>query len=200
MPPLSNKLKTLPWKHWDIVEKKIKEEMDWLRGVIDTFLHEEKSAPMGCRECFLRRIAILIVSGQVKATEITKSPGLENFWFWIDKDKIKKNNRKKIHHGSDWHRETMEKIENHFLHLGYDVVLEPNLHQGRADLGVYKKGVPDLLIEVGTTSFFKLWLNLETMKNSIYLIVPNDDKLIEFKKTGKSNKSETASQRLFKTL
>lgn len=198
MSSLSSKSKSLPWKHWDIVEKKIKEEMDWLRGAIDTFLNEEKSAPMGCRECFLRRIAILIVSGRVKAKEITKSPGLENFW--IDKDKTNRKNRKKIHHGSDWHRETMEKIENHFLRLGYKVILEPNLHQGRADLGVYKKGEPDLLIEVGTTSFFKLWLNLKTMRHSVYLIVSNDDKLIEFKKTGKFNKSKTIPQRLFKTL
>lgn len=198
MPSLSSKSKALLWKHWDIVEKKIKEEMDWLRDAIDTFFNEEKSAPMGCRECFLRRIAILIVSGQVKARQITKSPGLKSFW--INKRKTNRKNRKKIYHGSDWHRETMEKIENHFLRLGYDVVREPNLHQGRADLGVYKKGMPDLLIEVGTTSFFKLWLNLETMRNSVYLIVSNDDKLIEFKKKGKSNKSKTASQRLFKTL
>jgi len=170
------KPKTL-WKHWDIVEKKIKEEIDWLRSAIDTFLDKETSAPMGCRECFLRRIAILIVSGQVKATEITKDPPLKSFW--INK-KVNKKDKPKKRHGSDWHQETMERIENHFLCLSYEVIREPDLNQGRADLEVYKKGKQDLLIEVGTISFFKLWRNLETMRHCTYLIVPNDDKLIEF--------------------
>jgi len=172
----SPKPKTL-WKHWDIVEKKIKEEMDWLRLSIDAFLTKETSAPIGCRECFLRRIAILIVSGKVKAKEITKASSLKSFW--IDK-KAKKKNGVKKRHGSDWHQETMDKIENHFLYLGYEVLREPDLNQGRADLCIYKKGEPDLLIEVGTTSFFKLWRSLATMRHFIYLIVPNDDKLIEF--------------------
>jgi len=170
------KPKTL-WKHWDIVEKKIKEEMIWLRLSIDTFLNKETSAPMGCRECFLRKIAILIVSGQVKAKEIKKSPLLKSFW--IDK-KINKKDNPKMHHGSDWHKETMKKIEDHFLRLGFKVVREPDVSGGRADLGVFKKGKRNLYIEVGTTSFFKLWLNLQKMKNFTYLIVPNDDKLVEF--------------------
>lgn len=175
-----SKSKKLPWKDWFLVEEKIKEEIDWLRNVIETFSKEERSASRGCRECFMRSIAILIVSGKVKARQITKSAELESFW--ADKVKTNRKNKKKIHHGSDWHRKTMEKIENHFLCLGYDVVREPDLHRGRADLGVYKKGEPNLLIEVGTTSFFKLWFNLKMMMNSIYLIVLSDDKLIEFKK------------------
>jgi len=52
---------------------------------------EEKYAPATCRQCLMRKIAILIVSGKVKATEITKRPPLKSFW------KIKnKTNRKKI--------------------------------------------------------------------------------------------------------
>lgn len=173
------KPKTL-WKHWDMVEKKIKEEMIWLRNNIDTFSDKERTAPTGCRECFMRRIAILIVSGQVKAKEITKTPILESFW--TDK-RFSEKNRSKIHYGrSDWHKETMVRIENHFLSLGFKVVREPDVSGGRADLGVFKKGKPTLYIEVGTTSFFKLWLNLERkrMRKFIYLIVSNDDKLIEF--------------------
>lgn len=103
MPSLP-KPKTL-WKHWDIVEKKIQKEMIWLRNTIDTFLQEEKNAPTGCRECFLLRIAILIVSGQVKASQITKDPPLKSFW--MNKGKNRNNEKKKIYHGSDWHRETM---------------------------------------------------------------------------------------------
>ncbi len=172
------KPKTL-WKNWNTVEKKIEEETFWLNNAINTFFKEEKGAPMGCRECFLRRIAILIVSGKVKAKEITRSPILKSFW--INK-KLRKKNKTKKCHGSDWHQETMEKIESHFLSLGFKVDSEPEIHGGRADLGIFKKGKPNLYIEVGTTSFFKLWLNLERkrIKKFIYLIVPNDDKLIEF--------------------
>jgi len=62
------------------------------------------------------------------------------------------------------------------------VVREPDIYGGRADLRVFKKGKPTLYIEVGTTSFFKLWLNLERkrVRKFKYLIVPNDEKLIEF--------------------
>jgi len=72
------KPKTL-WKHWYMVEKKIEKEINWLENSIYTFSKEEKAAPKGCRECFLRRIAILTVSGEVKATEITKFPPLKSF-------------------------------------------------------------------------------------------------------------------------
>ncbi len=87
-----------------------------------------------------------------------------------------------MHHGSDWHKETMTKIENHFLALGFKVGREPDIFGGRADLGISKKGKPTLYIEVGTTSFFKLWLNLirKRKQKFIHLIVPNDNKLIEF--------------------
>jgi len=64
--------------------------------------------------------------------------------------------------------------------LGYKVIREPNLYWGRADLEVYKQGEKLLFIEVGTISLFKLWTNLKLMKNCIYLIVPDDNKLIEF--------------------
>ncbi len=76
----------------------------------------------------------------------------------------------------------MDKIENHFLSLGFKVVREPDVFGGRADLGIFKKGTPNLYIEVGTVSLYKLWLNLarKKLQNFKYLIVPNDDKLIEF--------------------
>ena len=47
------------WRHWGIVEEKIKKEVDWLRSTVSTYSKEEKLAPMGCRECFMRKIAIL---------------------------------------------------------------------------------------------------------------------------------------------
>jgi len=162
------------WKDWHLVEDKIKVEMDWLRRSVETFLVEEKHAPRGCRECFLRRIAILIVSGRVKATEITRTAPLKSFW----RSKNSRNCEK--YRGGDWHKKTTQKIDNHFRQQYYKTALEPNLYWGRADLGVFKKDKLDLYVEVGTTSFFKLWINLEQMKSCVYLIVPNDDKIIEF--------------------
>ncbi len=86
-----------------------------------------------------------------------------------------------MHHGGEWHQETMAKIEKHFIYSGCKVEREPTIRWGRADLGVYKNGSLNLYIEVGTVSLFKLWMNLSLVKDCVYLIVPNDDKLIEFK-------------------
>ena len=160
---------------WHEVEEQIQKEINWLRQSIETFSKEEKYAPIGCRECLMRRISVLIVSGVVKATEINKGPELQSFW-----TESNQNNSKMVYHGSDWHRETMKKIENHFRNQGCNVIREPNLQWGRTDLGVFKKGEIDLFIEIGTTSLFKLYINLKQMKNFIYLIVPSDDYLIEF--------------------
>lgn len=161
---------------WDEVEKLILNEIIWLRNNIETFHKEEKNAPVTCNDCLLRKIAILIASGKVTATEIKKSSELKSFWA----ENNSKNEKLKIYHGSDWHREIMEKIENHFSSRGFDVTREPTLQWGRADLGIYKQGEQDLIIEVGTTSLFKLWLNLVKMKNITFLVVPNDEKIIEF--------------------
>lgn len=178
MPNISSPQKI--WRNWGFVEEKIEKEAQWLYQNIPTFLKEENNAPRGCNNCFIRRIAILIVSGKVKARDISKSPALKDFW--INKKHRKIENKAKIFHGSDWHKEKMKTIENHFLNLGFEVVREPVMHQGRADLGVYHKGSPNLYVEVGTTSFYKLWLNLAIKGKFVYLIVPDDDKIIEFSK------------------
>lgn len=178
MPSANNQLKYPPWHS---VERQIQEEITWLRNSIETFSDEEKYAPIRCLECLLRKIAVLIVSGRVNATEITRGRGLQSFWskenLITHQNKILKT---KVYHGKDWHSKTMERIENHFICQGFEVIREPNLHWGRADLGIYKQGIPNLYIEVGTMSLFKLWINLREMKNFVYLIVPNDIKLIEF--------------------
>ena len=164
---------------WDQVEKQITKEMLWLENNIARFFsHKEidHSGNIVCRTCLLRKIALMIIYGDIKAREINKASTLENFW-------LKTKNQQKIYHGSDWHCKTIEKIEGHFKYLGFDIEREPTLNYGRADLGVYKKSEKNLLIEVGTTSLYKLWYNLNTMsKDTIYLIVPNDEKIIEFQK------------------
>jgi len=163
---------------WHIVEDKIISEINWLMRNID--IYKDKDCPIDvCRSCLLRKIAIMIVSGQIQATKLNKTSISKSFWSKTKKD----YNHKKIFHGNDWHQKTMRTIENHYLSKGYHVIREQNLHWGRADLGVYKKNKADLLIEVGTTSFYKIWYNLQTMHKFIYLIVPNNDYLIEFIKS-----------------
>jgi hypothetical protein len=160
---------------WHEVEKQIQKEINWLRESIETYSKEEKYALIGCRECLMRRISVLIVSGAVKTTEINKSSELQSFWTQNNQE-----NSQKIYHGSDWHRTTMGDVENHFRAQGCEVIREPTLHWGRADLGVYKQGEKDLFIEIGTTSLFKLYINLKEMRHFIYLIVPRDNYLVEF--------------------
>lgn len=172
------------YSSWYAVEHKIQEELEWLTNSIDTFSNEENFDQKICNEIFtrylLRNITLLILSQKVQATEITKKSSLKSFWKVNCKINKRKRNKKIISHGKEWHAKTMEIIENHFLSLGYKVIREPNLYWGRADLEVYKQGEKLLFIEVGTISLFKLWTNLKLMKNCIYLIVPDDNKLIEF--------------------
>ena len=163
---------------WHEGEQRIREEVLWLRKVIDTFLDKEKHTPSGCKHCYLRNIATLIVQGDILATEIRRKGSLDSFWLPISTPP-----KRRVHHGRDWHRETMERIENHFTVKKCKLAREPTLQQGRADLGIYKSGELDLFIEVGTVSLYKLMVNLMAMRNFIYLIAPNDDLLIEFVKS-----------------
>ena len=160
---------------WHEGEQRIREEIVWLTRGIDTFLDKETHTPSGCKHCYLRNIATLIVQGDIFATELRKSESLRSFWLPISSPP-----KQRIKHGSDWHRETMERIEHHFTTKNSKIVREPTLQQGRADLGVYKSGELDLFIEVGTVSLYKLMVNLMAMKNFVYLIVPSDDSLVEF--------------------
>lgn len=162
---------------WHEAEKQIREEILWLSKVIDTFVEKEKHAPNGCKYCYLRNIATLIVQGNIFAKEIKKDDALDSFWLPLSPAP-----KRGVYHGSNWHRETMERIEHHFETQGYEVIREPTLQQGRADLGVYKPGELDLFIEAGTISLYKLMMNLTTMKKFTYLIVPSNELLVEFTK------------------
>lgn len=168
---------------WNKVEDMIRHEMLWLENVVQTFGPEESTnVPVSCRYCLLRNIALLIVTGKVRAREIKKKPPLKSFWHTSKKSLSVSQRLRKILHGKEWHRATMQKIESHFLLQGCRVAREPNITWGRADLGVYCEGQKNLFIEVGTTSFYKLWVNLSRMRNSVYLLVPDDDILVEFVK------------------
>lgn len=167
---------------WHIVEKAINDEIFWLKEVIHT--RDKIDLPISSEEISIwatnyylyRLIAILIVSGIIKAREIKSMP---NYDLW---DGLTKSVSLPIsaRHGQEWHRKMIDIIEHYFKSQEYEVTIEPFLNHGRADLGVFKDRKKNLYVEVGTTSLDKLCLNLSTMKESIFLLVAVEDKIIEF--------------------
>lgn len=162
---------------WKEVETRIRDEMVWLNRAIATFGPETRdtSGNTVCKRCVLRDIALMIIHGDVEAREIANDNG--SFW-----KAATPSSGRGIFHGKEWHSNLMMTIESHFHALGFSVEREPHLIYGRADLGVFKDGSAPLFIEVGTTSLYKIKMNLQKMRNLVYLIVPSERKLIEFRK------------------
>jgi hypothetical protein len=167
---------------WDETEKVIHKEISWLKNVIDSV---EKSGHLFAPEeidkwsayyYIYRLIAMPIVRGDIKAREINAKNN-QDLWDGLTKSF---NEPQKAKHGQEWHAKMMDVIEKYFADQGYEVITEPMLNNGRADLGVFMAGKKNLYVEVGTTSIYKLCVNLTTMKDSIFLIVPSDHKVIEF--------------------
>ena len=66
----SKKSKSLPW---DIVEKVIAKEVKWLKETIIETPYKDKDI---CKDCIYRRLAILILSGMIKAIDIKSTVSL----------------------------------------------------------------------------------------------------------------------------
>ena len=160
---------------WHIVEEAINRESKWLERVIKQTSIDK--AP-GCDECryTFRKIALLIITGKIMAKEFIARDGHDLWDDLTQKHGIKESAR----HGSSWHRKMMGVITEYFERQGFEVILEPFLSKGRADLGIYKEGYTDLFIEVGTTSAYKLWWNLQTLTRAEILLVPDNRRAIEF--------------------
>lgn len=161
----TNKTKSLPWNE---VEQAINQEIRWLENTITDFPFNTKK---DCKKCIFRRLAILILSGKVKAKDIKSSVCLwgKDLSFVIGKP-----------HGKEWHSEMMKLVASYFQSLKYEIDIEPNLNFGRADLGVYKEGKRYLFIEIGTLSISKLLINLESMQGSNLLLVLDSKHAVEF--------------------
>jgi len=160
---------------WNVIENRIKKEILWLKNNIDTLPagYRSKDALITCEECVLRKLAILIVSGKIRVKKIKfkKLP-------WEYDPELYKNHI----HGEEWHRKMMNVVANYFKKDGYQTSLEPIINFGRADVGAFSKSLkPPIYIEVGTTSLYKLLYNLLTMENSIFLIIPIEEHMIEFR-------------------
>jgi len=162
---------------WHIIENIINKEITWLKDNIPILPEGYKQTPLAISDDFLlRKIAILIVGGRITATEFRAEKN--DLWDNLTKEK----DLKKIsHHGEEWHRKMMDVVNEYFTLKDYKVSLEPILHYGRADLGIYLSSKEFLYVEVDTVSLYKLWHNLSSMKNITFLIIPSERHAIEFK-------------------
>ena len=97
---------------------------------------------------------------------------------WKQDAEIYKNHT----HGEEWHRKMISAAADYFKKDNYQTTLEPMLNLGRADIGAYFDALKSpIYIEIGTTSLYKLLYNLLTMENSIFLIIPAEEYMIEFR-------------------
>lgn len=160
---------------WHVVETAINREVEWLREAIPGKIGADVP---GCDNCLytLRKIALLIVTGTVEAKEFAAREGHD---LWDDLT-VTRVTKQFVRHGGEWHRQMMAVLSTYFEKQGFEVVSEPYLPKGRADLGVYKDGYRDLFVEVGTTAAYKLWWNLEMLSDCVILLVPEESHAVEF--------------------
>lgn len=163
---------------WQNIENEINSEIVWLKNNIPILPDGFKNNPLflKCDDCILRKLAILIVSGEVTVTEFVAQDGKSLWTFPTEKYDIVGKSR----HGQELHKKIMDIAHNYFESENYKVVSEPILNYGRADLGVSVSPRKNIYVEVGTISLFKLWYNLSMMKNQTFLIIPSEDYAIEF--------------------
>jgi len=160
---------------WYIVEKAINREIEWLERVIEQTV---KGKVPGCDDCryTYRKIALSIITGRIIAKELIARDGHD---LWDDLTR-KQGIKKSARHGGVWHRKMMDVLTEYFANQGFEVIPEPFLSQGRADLGIHKEGHIDLFIEIGDTSPYKLWWNLQMLSNCRILLVPDEKRVLEF--------------------
>ena len=168
-----------PSPAWNTIENIIEKEIFWLKNSLSFLPEGYKLNPsfIRCDDCILRKLAILIVSGTVKATQFIKSKGVKTMW----NDLMAEPDLKRLSkHGQEWHKMMMDVIYQYFSSRNYKVTPEPVLNYGRADLEIHSNSGKIIYVEVGTVSLYKLWYNLSTIKNVIFLLVPSEEIIIEF--------------------
>jgi hypothetical protein len=160
---------------WNIVEEAINREIEWLRRVIVQAATEKIP---GCDECqyTFRKTALLIITGKVRAREFIARDGYDLWDGLTEKGGITES----AWHGGEWHRKMMDVVSEYFERQGFEAISEPFLSKGRADLGIYKDGYTDLFVEIGTTSIYKLWWNLQMLTNCKILLVTDEKRTVEF--------------------
>jgi hypothetical protein len=160
---------------WHTVEKAINREIEWLERVIQKTVIGKVPGCDDCRYTY-RKIALSIITGKIKAKECTARYGHD---LWDDLTQ-KHGTKKSARHGGVWHKKMMDVVTEYFENQGFEVIPEPFLSQGRADLGIHKDSQMDLFVEIGDTSPYKLWWNLQMLTNCRILLVPDEKSVIEF--------------------
>lgn len=167
--------------NWAKAENKIDKKIFWLKKNISLLAESYKSETflatlIKCENCIFRKIAILIVSGKVRVSGFSLDSFFQNKHLTASTDHISGR------HGADWHKRMMKWIANssQIFIQKQNVVVEPITNYGRADLGYFPDMGKPIYVEVGTVSLFKVWYNLMTMKNCVFLLIPNDDIIIKF--------------------
>ncbi len=156
---------------WNKIENQIYQEIYFLKNNLLLSPYRQND-PIKCSDCIFRQIAILIVSGKVKTKKII----YKNNEIWQENQYFKLPINEK-QHGAAWHYSIIKIIENYFKIHNYAIKHEPNLHYGRADLGVPKL---NLFIEVGTVNLYKIYCNFMYMTKCKIIVIPSDNYFIEF--------------------
>ncbi|MEK7653503.1 MAG: hypothetical protein AAB358_03420 [Patescibacteria group bacterium] len=152
---------------WLKTENSIAEEIKWLKSNIKPY-QDNKNILNYHDDIFYRLIAILVVSGKIKATEYN---------YTYTEEQIKIFDKK---HGGDWHNNIINYLSSHFLKYNYKVDFnEPQLYYGHADLKIIRNQ-KTAYFEIDTVSIFKLWINLFIMKNIELIIISYSGKIIKF--------------------
>ena len=135
---------------WNAVENIINEEILWLKNNIPVLPESYKENPPFLKhdEIIMRKIAILIASGRIKAVEFIAENNKDLWNNFIEKSDFKKISR----HGQEWHKRMMNAIHDYFETQGGKIITEPSLNYGRADLGIYFKPNKSIYVEVDTVS------------------------------------------------
>jgi hypothetical protein len=160
---------------WHTVEEAINREIKWLERAIAQTVVGKVPGCDNCRYTY-RKIALLIITGRIAAKELIARDGHD---LWDDLTQ-KRGIKKSARHGGVWHRKMMDVVTGYSKKQGFEVITEPFLSQGRADLGIHRDGSMDLFIEIGDTSPYKLWWNLQMFINCRILLVQDEDRAIEF--------------------
>lgn len=160
---------------WNIVENSISKELDWLKSNISILPNRFSKKPtplLECDDCIYRKIAVFIVTGKIAVNKFKRE---NNAPFW----NVIQSEKREFYHGKDWHQKMMSIVHGYFEKNNYKVSIESTTNYGRADLGIILDDHP-LYIEIGTISLFKLWYNLATMENATFLLIPNNNYILEF--------------------
>lgn len=164
---------------WQEVERTINQNILALKENISILTAGYKSqTPLSniikCDDCILRKIATLMAARIVSYEKIPVQKLWPGFSFNSNAESASRQ-------GKHWHRHTIDSVAQYMKAVGNNITFEPPLNYGRADISITKNNTITH-IEIGTVSLFKIWYNLMVMPSVVFILVPNEEYIIKFKK------------------